>query len=472
MNLEDLGETRELEAYFDRLWPLLRSITGEGVRATHAILSEIIPLTRYEIPSGTRVFDWTVPREWHVRDAYVTAPDGKRLFDVRENNLHLLNYAAPFSGSVSRAELDRHLHSLPELPYAIPYVTSYYQERWGFCCAHSDRMALQDGTYEVVIDSELFEGSLTLGDAFLPGDSKQEVLFSSYSCHPSLANNELSGPLVLAALYRRIAAWPKRRFSYRFVLAPETIGSLSYLAMYGRHLVENLVAGYVVTCVGTESAFRFKRTRRGDSLADRAAELVLEERSPGGCLVEDFRPDRGSDERQYNSPGFNLPVGAIMRCPPSGYPEYHSSADNKELISFPVLVETADSLESIARALEENRRHYNACPHGEPQLGRRGLYGTLGDRNRPRDRKALMWVLNYSDGGHDLFDIARLSGHSWREVRTAAARLREAGLLAGAPKGPAAGLEDGICPDQFKVRPTDRPWQAEAGSARAAVGAD
>jgi len=275
-----VDETALLEAYFDRLWPLLRSITGAGVRASHDILSELIPLERLEISSGTRVFDWEVPREWVVREAYVEAPDGRRLFDVREHTLHLLNYSAPFQGTVSRDELDAHLHSLPEQPDAIPYVTSYYAERWGFCCRHRDREALPEGDYRVVIDTELKPGSMTLGEAVLGGESEREVLLSCCTCHPSMANNELSGPLVASLLYRRLAAWPDRRLTYRFVFLPETIGSIAYLAMRGEHLRDTLVGGYVVNCTGLPCDITFKRSRQGDSPADKAALAALTALAP------------------------------------------------------------------------------------------------------------------------------------------------------------------------------------------------
>ncbi len=253
----------QIEALFDRLWPLLRSLTGEGVRATHDILSEYVPLQRIEVPSGTQVFDWTVPEEWNVRDAYLIAPDGRRIFDVADNNLQLVNYSVPFRGTLSRAALDAHLHSRRDMPDAIPYVTSYYQPRWGFCLSEVERQALPDGDYQVVVDTELSKGALTMSEAVLPGLESDEVLISTYTCHPSLANNELSGPLVAAFLYRRLAAWPERRLTYRFVFAPETIGAIAYLAMRGDHLRERLVAGYVVTCAGLDTHFTYKRSRRG-----------------------------------------------------------------------------------------------------------------------------------------------------------------------------------------------------------------
>ncbi len=429
-NRSGKAEAEQLEAYFDRLWPLLRSLTGDGVRETHEILGELLPLTRFEIPSGTKVLDWTVPKEWRVREAYLVGPDGHRRLDVRDNNLHLLNYSIPFRGRVSRQDLDAHLHSLPELPEAVPYVTSYYQERWGFCLSHEERLALPEGDYEVVIDTELVEGSMTISEAVLPGESAEEVLLSCYTCHPSLANNELSGPLVLSHLYRRLATLPRRRYTYRFVLVPETIGSIAYLSLKGSHLLHSMVAGYIIHCVGTNGPFHLKQTRRGDSLADRAAAAVLSEGNAQDLVTTPFRPDRGSDERQYNSPGFNLPVASIVRCPASSYPEYHSSLDDKSFVSFPAMVETIGVYEKVCGALEANLVYRNLKPFGEPQLGRRGLYSTLGDRKRPVDRSALLWVLNQSDGTQDLLSIAAQSGLPWSEIVRAAERLREADLIA------------------------------------------
>lgn len=255
----------EIERLLDRLWPILRSITGDGVRETLTILSEVAPLCRIEVASATKVFDWTVPPEWVVREAYVLTPKGERILNVRENNLHLLNYSAPFRGTLSRAQLDAHLHSLPEQPLAIPYITSYYERRWGFCVSQHQRDQLPEGDYEVVIDTEHIQGSLSIGEAVLPadGDSEGEVLISTYTCHPSLANNELSGPLVAAFLHRRLSRWPSRRLTYRFVFAPETIGAVAYLSLRGEHLRESLLAGYVVTCVGAGDRYTLKRSRRG-----------------------------------------------------------------------------------------------------------------------------------------------------------------------------------------------------------------
>ena len=404
----------------------MRSITGEGVRQSHDILEELVPLTRSEIPSGSRVRDWQIPQEWVVREAYVIGPDGERLLDVRQNNLHLLNYAVPFRGTLSREQLEAHLYSLPEQPDAIPYVTSYYSPHWGFCLPHRQRQALPEGEYQVVVDTELIDGSLTLSEAVLPGESDREVLISTYTCHPSLANNELSGPLVAAFLFRRLARWKERRLTYRFVFLPETIGSLAYLHMRGELLKTQLVAGYVVTCIGDDAPFTYKRSRQGNSLADRSALHVLS--SHTGVRIHDFFPS-GSDERQYCSPGFNLPVGSLMRSMYGTYPEYHTSLDNRDFVSFPAMQESVATYEAILKTLELSRSYRNLEPYGEPNLGRRGLYPPRGTTLPPEHLSAILWVLNYSDGAHDLLDIAARSGLELPTLADAAQACLKAGLL-------------------------------------------
>lgn len=426
------GEVQGLEDMFDRLWPITRSICGPGLRETLDVLGEVMPHQRIEVPCGQPVFDWAVPQEWQAREAYVIAPDGRRILDLAVNNLHLVNYSVAFRGRLSRAELDRHLHSLPEQPDAIPYVTSYYAPRWGFCLAEHERRNLTEGDYEVVVDTVHKDGSLTLAEAVLPGSEAREVLFSSYICHPSLANNELSGPLVLAFLYRRIAAWPDRRLTYRFVLCPETIGTLSYLRLRGDHLRQRMDAGYVITCVGDaggpERRFTYKRSRMGDSLADRAALHTLSRTLNEPFETVDFAPDDGSDERQYCSPGFNLPVGSLMRTMYGQYPEYHTSLDNRGLMSFPAMQGSVAAYEQIARLLDGNLRYRNLSPYGEPQLGRRKLYATEGT-HVDAATSAVLWTLNLSDGSHDLLAIANRSGHPFPRILDAAKRAEQAGLL-------------------------------------------
>jgi aminopeptidase-like protein len=421
----------DIARVFDRLWPLMRSLTGEGVRATHDILGEIAPLRRIEVPTGTQVFDWTVPQEWIVREAYVIDPAGHRILDVRDHTLHLLNYCAPFRGEVTRAELDEHLHSSPDQPDAIPYVTSYHEHRWGMCLPHRQRLALPEGRYQVVIDTAFADGALTISEAVLEGESRMEVLFSVDTCHPSMANNELSGPLVAAFLCRMLSKQP-RRLTYRFVFLPETIGSLAYLQLRGSLFRERLLAGYVLTCIGLDKPLTYKRSRRGHSLADRAAEYALGRGEGAPAEVIDFTPASfSSDERQYCSPGFNLPVGAISRGRIGEFPEYHTSRDNRDLVSFASMSQTVHALAGICDVLDANVTFKNLLPSGEPQLSKRGLYPTLG---APRDRRAAidatMWVLNQSDGGHDLLAIAERSGIDIHVLAERARACREAGLLA------------------------------------------
>ncbi|MBK9140889.1 MAG: DUF4910 domain-containing protein [Candidatus Melainabacteria bacterium] len=405
----DKSIAERIEQYFDRLWPLLRSTTGDGVRQTHRILRELVPFDTVEIPSGTQVLDWTVPKEWVVREAYVIAPDGTRILDIAENNLHILGYSAPFRGRVSKSELLDHLYSRPDYPEAIPWVTSVYSPRWGFCLSHNQLQSLPEGVYEVVVDTELVDGYMTLSEAVLQGQCDQEVLISTYTCHPSMANNELSGPLVAAFLYDALSKLKVRRLTYRFVFLAETVGCIAYLARRGNTFKEKLTAGYVVTCAGDRGQFTYKHSRKGDTLADRAAAYVLKRLPHSSAKFIPFAPDNGSDERQYCSPGFNLPVGSIMRTMYGCYKEYHTSMDNKDFISFESLEETVKVYFDVCRTLEVNRRYRNLMPFGEPQLGKRGLYPTLSTGQTNEWISAISWFLNMSDGEHDLLEIANRS---------------------------------------------------------------
>ena len=417
-----------LEAYFDRLWPLNRSLTGDGNRQSLDILSEILPLQSYEVPSGTPCFDWEIPPEWNVREAYILDQNGHEVVNFQRNNLHLLGYSTPVDRELSFEELRPHLHTIPEQPELIPYRTSYYQSTWGFCLSHRQLESLDlNGRYRVVIDAELNdEGSLTYADLVLPGRSKQEILFSTYICHPSMANNELSGPLVTAFLGRELMK-RELQWTYRFVFVPETIGPIYYLSKHGEHLKEQLRAGYVVTTVGDAGDFTYKRSRRGDAEADRAAELVLAQ-TEDNYLVEDFFPI-GSDERQYCSPGFNLPVGSLMRTRYYNYPEYHTSGDNKDLISFEALAASVEKYLQVVEVLEHNGRYRSLLPYGEPQLGKRGLYPPVGAPNRPQQVEAMMWVLNLADGEHSLLDMAERSGKHYQTLITVIRRLLEKGVI-------------------------------------------
>ncbi len=420
---------KEIENYFDRLWPITRSLTGDGNRASLNILSELVDLNIHEIPSGTTCFDWTVPPEWNVSEAWIKSPSGEKIIDFKENNLHLLGYSVPVRTKMPLEELKKHLYSLPDQPDWIPYRTSYYKERWGFCLTHRQLQSLEPGEYEVCIDATLdTNGSMTLADAVIPGETDEEIFFSTYICHPSMANNELSGPLVQAFLYRAIQSLGKTRYTYRFLFAPETIGPIYYLSQHGEYLKKHLKAGYVLNCIGDAGQFTYKRSRRGDALPDRAAETVLAQ-TKIGCNAEDFFP-LGSDERQYCSPGFDLPVGSVMRTRYFNFPEYHTSADNKDFVSFEAMETSVLRLLDIVKLIEANDFYVNQMPHCEPQLGKRGLYPNLGSDTSTRLRvAAMMWTLNLTDGKHDLIDIIQRSGQPYGEILESVKVLVEHGLL-------------------------------------------
>lgn len=418
-----------LESYFDRLWPLCRSITGNGLRDSLKILQEIIPLELVEIPTGTKAFDWEVPKEWNIRDAYIITPDGKKICNFKENNLHLLNYSIPQDREISYEELKDHLFTRPDLPEAIPYVTSYYKENWGFCLSHKQLQELpQKGTYKIFIDAELKAGHLTYGHLVLKGETEKEVLFSTYLCHPSMANNELSGPLAMASLYQKIAALKKRKYTYRFVIAPETIGIIVYLAKYGAHIKKHLEAGYILTCCGDRGALTYKRSKKENTLADRVAERVLKQNGIEHSVIP-FAIG-GSDERQYCSPGFDLPVGSFIRTPYHTFKEYHTSLDNKAFISFNCIEETAETLFDCVKEIESSRYYINMQPDCEPQLGKRGLYpttgGTWGDISLVHK---MLHMLAFADGRTDLTEIAAKKGLKSEDLTEAIQKLSEAGLL-------------------------------------------
>lgn len=410
-----------IEQYFDRLFPICRSITGNGVRETLKIISEIVPLKVYEIPSGTKVFDWIVPKEWNIQDAYIITPDGRKVADFKKHNLHIVNYSIPVHKKISFDELNLHLHTLPNKPNAIPYVTSYYKENWGFCLTYDEYKTLpQKGEYEVVIDSYLTEGSLTYADCILEGETKDEILISTYVCHPSMANNELSGPLVAMFLYQKLAQLTKRKYTYRFVFIPETIGALVYLHQHGEYLKRHCKAGFVITCIGDRGIFHYKQSKYGNTLADKAAIHTLKH-SKKPYRVLPFYPG-GSDERQYCSPAFNLPVGSLMRTPYREYPEYHTSLDNKEFISFKSIKESAEMYFKIVQTLELNDIYINQYPYGEPQLSKRGLY----TQNLSRDDvMKIMYILQYSDMQNDLIDIADRMKVSVLELERIVGLLKE-----------------------------------------------
>lgn len=413
------------------LFPICRSITGDGVRQTLKRLAELIPLELHEVPTGTPVFDWQVPKEWNIREAWIAGPDGERVVDFANHTLHVLNYCVPVRRRLSRAELDEHLFSLPEHPDWIPYRTSYYKESWGFCLPHRLRESLPDGEYEVCIDADLEPGSLTYGEAVLPGETEEEVLLSCHCCHPSLANDNLSGLVVMTELARRLAARESRRYTYRFVFIPGTIGSITWLARNEDGAARRIRHGLVAANLG-HGPFHYKRSRGGGAEIDRVVEYVLSASgdSPGeGYTVEDFVPF-GYDERQYGSPGFDLPVGSLTRTPWGRYPEYHTSADDLDFVRPEALEGSLECYLKVAEVLELNRRYRNLNPKCEPQLGRRGLYRMVGGDDRGRERElAMLWVLNFSDGEHDLLAIAERSGIAFAVLAEAADALAAAELL-------------------------------------------
>jgi aminopeptidase-like protein len=423
----EAGVGESMHAFMRELFPICRSITGDGVRETLGAVGRRIPLELHEVPSGTEVLDWTVPDEWNISDAYI-AKDGRRVVDFHESNLHVVSYSEPVRAVTPLAELGPHLHTLPEHPEWIPYRTSYYSRAWGFCLAQRQLDGLEDGDYEVVIDSTLEPGSLTYGECFLPGEREDEVLLTTHVCHPSLANDNLSGIALLTEIGARLQDVP-RSLSYRLLFIPGTIGSITWLARNEGQL-SKIVAGLVLACVGDRAPLTYKRNRQGDALVDRAAAYVLGLGGNKGYVV-DFVP-WGWDERQFNSPGFDLPVGSLSRSREGEYEEYHSSADSLELVKADQLEEALHTVLEILDVLETDRRYINLAPKGEPQLGKRGLYPPVGGPAAEQEQLAMLWVLNQSDGRNSLLDIAERSGLSFAAIRASAARLRTAGLLAEA----------------------------------------
>jgi aminopeptidase-like protein len=414
-------------ALIEELFPICRSITGEGVRETLRRLSCQIPLGIVEVASGTQVFDWTVPKEWNIRDAWIANSRGERIVDFAASNLHVVNYSVPVRQRMSLAELRPHLHSLPDHPDWIPYRTSYYKESWGFCLTHQTLASLPEDLYDVCIDSTLEPGHLTYGEYVVRGRSEQEILLSCHCCHPSLANDNLSAMAVAVELARRLSSMATElEDTYRFLFIPGTIGSITWLAL-NRDVAARVRYGLVLSCLGDEGSLTYKRSRRGDTLVDRAAAHVL--RSQGdGQRVRDFVP-YGYDERQYCSPGFNLAVGCLTRTPNGEFAEYHTSADNLSFVKTPSLTNSLAVSERIIEVLEHEGTFVNASPWCEPQLGRRGLYRPTGGAGLPAYEMALLWVLSYSDGDSTVLDIAERAKIDFHIVRKAAGDLLECGLL-------------------------------------------
>ena len=426
--VDDGTRAARMRSHMEQLYPICRSITGDGVRQTLDLVGEALPaplvLERRAVPSGTSAYDWTVNEEWNVRDAWIADATGRRVVDFQEHNLHLVSYSVPVRARMSMDELRPHLHTLPEHPDWIPYRTTYYSRTWGFCLTQRQLEAMGEGPFDVVVDTTLEPGELTYGELVIPGETDDEVLFTTHVCHPSIANDNLSGIVVAIELARALAALPRRRFSYRFVFAPGTIGSITWLSR-NRRLLDHIRHGLVLTGLGGSGSLVYKRTRRGDRTIDRAATHVVTRR---GGEVRDYSP-YGYDERQFNAIGFDLPVGRLSRTPHGEYPEYHTSADDLGFVRDEELLEAYAALLQVVEVLEHDAAYVNLSPHGEPQLGRRGLYPTTGGKSASDAVMAMLWTLGYSDGRATLLDIADRADLDFAQVCRAAADLTRAGLL-------------------------------------------
>ena len=415
-----------------RLWPLNRSLTGDGVRQTLSILGEHLPdLHIHEVPTGEQVFDWVVPNEWNLKDAYLIAPSGDKIIDLANSNVHVVSYSEPVDRELALDDLQDHLHSDPELPDAIPYVTSYYNPIWGFCLTQQQRDTLEPGTYRAVIDATLEPGSLTYAEWVLPGESEQEVFISTYVCHPSLANNELSGPVVAVALAKWLMEHTNRKFTYRFVFIPESIGSITYLSRNLDHLKENVVAGFNLTCIGDEGDYSYMQSRLAGSPIDRIARRVVMQ-TPQPRIYTYV--DRGSDERNYCAPGIDLPLISLMRTKYGAYREYHTSLDNLEFVT-PAGLQGGFDLVKDCISEFEGSIYYQTTVLGEPQLGKRGLYHTMHLRTVADEVLLRTHILAYSDGLHSVQDMAELFERSQEEIEILVSELLEHGLLVEVPPG-------------------------------------
>jgi aminopeptidase-like protein len=423
----DLDQTSQtMHQFMTALYPLCRSITGDGLRETLRLIQTQIPLTLHEVPSGTQVFDWTVPREWNIRDAYVKNSRGDRVIDFHASNLHVVNYSIPVQATLSLEELKAHLFTIPDQPDWIPYRTSYYKDSWGFCLTHKQFLALPEDQYEVCIDTTLEPGHLTYGEYYLPGEQTDEVLISCHVCHPSLANDNLSGIAIAVALAQQLSQ-VARRYSYRFVFIPATIGSITWLSQ-NRSTVDRIKHGLVLSCLGDPGTSTYKKSRRGDAEIDRAVLHVLQH-SGADYQAIDFFP-YGYDERQYCSPGFNLPVGCFMRTPNGKFPEYHTSADNLDFVQPAQLRDSFNKCLGILTVLEHNHTYLNQNPYCEPQLGKRGLYRAVGGpAGTGINELAMLWTLNLSDGTYSLLDIADRANTDFDTIKQAADALIAHGLL-------------------------------------------
>ena len=424
--LDLAAQGKQMYELASELFPVCRSITGEGLRATLRTIQKSIPISLHEIPTGTAVLDWSVPQEWNIREAYIADLSGRRVVDFKSNNLHVLNYSIPVKKRISLTELKAHLHSLPDKPDLIPYRTSYYNPTWGFCLSHNQLESMTDPEYDVCIDSTLTDGHLTYGEYLLAGESTDEILISCHCCHPSLANDNLSGIALSTALAKALGS-ARRRLSYRFIFAPGTIGAITWLSQ-NETAVPRIKGGLVVACVGDSGDFNYKQSRQGTSELDCAVEYALSQ-SGRPFKVRPFSP-YGYDERQYCSPGYNLAVGSLTRTYHGQYPQYHTSADNLNFIPTTALADSLRMYLEVIEVLEHNLTYENQNPKGEPQLGRRGLYRALGGLpDAGAQEMALLWVLNLADTKHTLLEIAQQSGLPFATIARAAERLEEFGLL-------------------------------------------
>ncbi len=422
-----LEDGKDMFALATEMFPICRSIMGAGVRETFDILRREMPdMKLFEVPTGTKVYDWTVPKEWAIRDAYIENENGERIVDMKVNNLHVMGYSTPVDERMSLSDLKEHIYTLKGQPDLIPYCTSYYKERWGFCMSEDQLQSLPDGEYHAYIDSELFDGSLTYGELLIPGESREEIFFSSYICHPSMANNECSGPVVMTKLAKYIKAMPKRRYSYRLVLLPETIGAITYISRNLETMKKNIIAGFNITCVGDDRAYSVVHSRYANTLADRVMVNVLKSMDP------DYREysylERGSDERQYQAPGVDIPLVCFCRSKYHVYPEYHTSGDNLDIISPDGLAGSLEVLIKCIEALENNRKYRIKCLC-EPQLGRRGLMPTTSNKESYKDTLILKDISAYADGTNDIFELSDHIGHSVPDMLPTLKKMVEAGLL-------------------------------------------
>jgi len=426
LDFDDAAVGSQMFRFAEELFPICRSITGEGIRETLHRIGKRVPLEFHEVPTGTKVFDWTVPPEWNIRDAYIKDQSGRRVVDFRDNNLHVVGYSTPIDARMSLSELKEHVHTLPDRPDLIPYRTSYYSESWGFCMEEERLRRLPDGNYDVWIDSSLEPGSLTYAECYLPGETDDEVLISCHCCHPSVANDNLSGIALATQLADHLRGL-RLHHSYRFLFIPGTIGSITWLALNGDK-VDRIKGGLVVTCVGDPRHPTYKRSRQANALIDRAAANILRH-SGQPYRIADFIP-YGYDERQYCSPGFDLAVGSLMRTPNDEYPEYHTSADNLQFVRPEALADSMSLYLRVIDVLENDGSYLNLSPKGEPQLGRRGLYPAVGAQGAGLQLMARLWVLNLSDGRHRLLDIAERADMPFGTIKEAARLLTDGGLLA------------------------------------------